>query len=180
MKTLKNTLLLFCSLLMLSASCKKQSKNPIDNLPPATQTGANTFGCLVNGEVFLPKSRGIGPSGLSCNIVFDNGNYNLYLSARNSGSDVNKNISIKIKNIILMDNSINILNNDTTNRGEYYTINNSLTINSFKTNINNQGTLKINYWDPSKGIISGTFSFDAVNSVGEKVKVREGRFDIKL
>jgi hypothetical protein len=24
-------------------------------LPPATQTGANTFGCLVNGEVWVPR-----------------------------------------------------------------------------------------------------------------------------
>jgi len=29
---------------------KKQVVNPVDKLPPATDTGANTPGCLVNGE----------------------------------------------------------------------------------------------------------------------------------
>ena len=37
-------------------SCKKNSNkpfNPVDQLPAATQTGANTFGCLVNGQVVV-------------------------------------------------------------------------------------------------------------------------------
>jgi len=31
---------------MLVTSCKKEA----DKLPSATETGANTFGCLVNGK----------------------------------------------------------------------------------------------------------------------------------
>ena len=48
--------------------CKKHtnSGNPIDQLPPETQTGANTFGCLINGEVFLPKGRLLSDSILKC------------------------------------------------------------------------------------------------------------------
>jgi len=34
--------------------CKKNATNPVDELPPATQTGANTFGCLINGQPFTP------------------------------------------------------------------------------------------------------------------------------
>ena len=30
-------------------------KTELEKLPPATQTGANTAGCLVNGVAFLPK-----------------------------------------------------------------------------------------------------------------------------
>ena len=46
--------LLFISLvlLLLSSSCKKDN---ISKLPPPTQTGENTFGCLVNGKAFVPK-----------------------------------------------------------------------------------------------------------------------------
>ena len=31
--------------------------DPEASLPPATQTGANTFGCLVNGQVWTPKGN---------------------------------------------------------------------------------------------------------------------------
>jgi len=169
-----------CSLLLLSASCKKEkSKNPIDDLPPATQTGANTFGCLVNGKAFLPKGSGLGGPILLTQYVYDNGIYTLYISAFNKINNNHKTISIEIKNIVLSNNTINILNNDSIKRGEYYTINSSL-IDSYKTNSTNTGKLIVTYWDYNKGIISGTFSFDAVNATGEKVEIREGRFDVKL
>ena len=31
--------------------------DPVAQLPPETQTGANTFGCLVNGQPFTPKGK---------------------------------------------------------------------------------------------------------------------------
>ena len=31
--------------------------DPIAQLPPETQTGANTFGCLVNGKVWTPEGK---------------------------------------------------------------------------------------------------------------------------
>ena len=37
-------------------SCDKDNDkptNPVSQLPPATQTGENTFGCLINGEPFV-------------------------------------------------------------------------------------------------------------------------------
>ena len=41
-------------IVLCAASCKKDKQNQ-DQLPPATQTGANTFACLINGKVFIPK-----------------------------------------------------------------------------------------------------------------------------
>jgi len=29
----------------------------LEQLPPATQTGANTFGCLLNGEAWTPSGN---------------------------------------------------------------------------------------------------------------------------
>jgi len=43
-------LLLLTSLSCLSLHCKKESE--LDKLPPATNYGAKTFGCLVNGKAF--------------------------------------------------------------------------------------------------------------------------------
>ena len=51
-----NLLMLLCSVMLCSSQCKKtNTTDPIDQLPPATQIGANTFGCLVNGKVYVPK-----------------------------------------------------------------------------------------------------------------------------
>ena len=47
-------LVLFIASMLTIVQCKK-SKTIDDQLPPETQTGANTFGCLINGKVFIPK-----------------------------------------------------------------------------------------------------------------------------
>ena len=46
------------------------------------------------------------------------------------------------------------------------------------TSQNLYGELKFTVLDKDKNIASGTFSFDAEDSQGEKVEVREGRFDV--
>ena len=38
-------------------SCSLTSDASPDTLPPETQNGAETFGCLVNGKVFVPKGN---------------------------------------------------------------------------------------------------------------------------
>lgn len=55
MKRKPTMFIAYCLLLLAFIGCKKDddgdmSQNPIDQLPPPTQTGENTFGCLVNGE----------------------------------------------------------------------------------------------------------------------------------
>lgn len=51
---MKAFLLVPLALLGLS-QCKKNEPAPADQLPPATQTGANTFGCLPNGQPWTPS-----------------------------------------------------------------------------------------------------------------------------
>lgn len=43
-----------CLLLTQCSQCKKDDPAPEEQLPPATQTGANTLGCLVNGQPYTP------------------------------------------------------------------------------------------------------------------------------
>ena len=58
---MKTKLLLYPALLLLTqcSKCKNdpQPNDPASQLPPATQTGANTFGCLVNGQPYTPKGN---------------------------------------------------------------------------------------------------------------------------
>jgi hypothetical protein len=43
---------LFCFISVSAIFCKKSS--PGDSLPPITQEGKNTFGCKINGKVWVP------------------------------------------------------------------------------------------------------------------------------
>jgi len=53
---MKTRLIPLCLLLLVLAACKKDG--PEAGLPAATQTGANTGGCLVNGERFVATGWG--------------------------------------------------------------------------------------------------------------------------
>ena len=71
------TFLLLLPLLIILFSCNKDDDkpaDPVDQLPPATQTGANTVGCLVNGKTFLPKGGGMSGN-KNCFYQFVDGGY---------------------------------------------------------------------------------------------------------
>jgi hypothetical protein len=48
----------------------------------------------------------------------------------------------------------------------------------FMTNPNQTGRVVITKADTISGVISGTFEFEGGNSLGQKVKITDGRFDI--
>ena len=54
----KTYLLLLIPLLVLTSCFNDDNINkaPIDQLPPPTQSGKYTFGCLVNGEAMIPNN----------------------------------------------------------------------------------------------------------------------------
>ena len=66
---MRNTIifLVIATLATSYRSCKKSSTTE-DQLPPETTTGAMTFGCKVNGKVFVPKD-GNGRPGLYVQYV---------------------------------------------------------------------------------------------------------------
>lgn len=61
--------------------------------------------------------------------------------------------------------------------GGYY-IGMIYTSTEYLTSSSVTGELKITKLDEINRIVSGAFRFDAVNKNGEKVQVREGRFDM--
>ena len=85
---MKNMLLIL--LLTLLNSCGNdddQPTNPIDQLPAATQTGANTFGCLLDGEAFIPSG---GTNPLDCVYQFVGGGY--FFALQGNKRDSNNNL----------------------------------------------------------------------------------------
>lgn len=147
-----------------------------DKLPPETQTGANTVGCLVNGKVFLPYQQGI-LSPVNCFYQFVKGEYYFTMAFGDMRGTGIEDVNIYTAKTVLTVGQTYLLNQrynpDKGGGAEYYTDLN----NKFSTNLINIGELKITRIDVSKSIVSGTFWFDAVNSKGEKVEIREGRFD---
>lgn len=64
MTTRRLPLYLALVLLTQCSECKNDPtpRDPADQLPPATQTGANTFGCLVNGQPYTPSGSNSTPT----------------------------------------------------------------------------------------------------------------------
>lgn len=161
--------------------CKKDEVKPIDELPAATQEGKNTFGCLVNGEAFLPEGSAFSYPKLQCfyqyiDDSFGKG-YFFGLNAKNKSSNSLKGIDILTREMEIQEGKVYQLTTygikgaaqGTYNIGidDKYWIKPPLT-----------GELHITRLDEVKQIVSGTFWFDAMNDKGEKVEVREGRFDM--
>ena len=47
--------LIFLFFLIFLAACSNDDSSSIDTLPPETQIGANTFGCLIDGKLYKPR-----------------------------------------------------------------------------------------------------------------------------
>lgn len=179
---MKQLLLLITSVLLLSAGCKKnkptEPAKAEDQLPPETQTGANTFGCKVNGKVWLPKG-GIYTPRLSADF-FSPTQITIYANKREL---INGGPETKIEGI-----NFSIFN-DTVKIGQYFfddTLKRKATFNTdngrcyYKTFVNDQSGLTITFLDLANRIISGRFqlSFPAQNTC-PPIEITEGRFDIK-
>lgn len=171
------------------SNCKKSSTtNPIDELPHETQTGANTFGCLVNGQAFKPGGASMSGGSLRC-FYQDlgtgiNGGYYFGVSGtfRDNSNGNGNSVGIFTDSFKIVANT----KYKTLNRlkGNPYALYSSYTSNSPYQSFETDGNIyKGEFWikklDSFNQIVSGTFWFDAVNSSGQKVEVREGRFDMR-
>jgi hypothetical protein len=169
--------------LTLTLSCCNKDDNPFsskDQLPAETQTGANSVGCLVNGEVFLPHSQGLN-QGVNCFYQLENGEFFFNITCADFRGIIPKGVCVETRRVNLQVGQTYILNKNIIDNGDFqggggnYDIGAS---NRYFTNTLKTGELKITRLDLSNSIISGTFWFDAVNTAGETVQIRSGRFDM--
>lgn len=174
---MKKTLLLIGILLTINSCSQKDEPTltPLQQLPEATKTGANTAGCLVNGEAFLPKGH-FSTGNLTCYFINQN-NFSLIVSERDNS--FSKSIVIGIDNLTLKINKIINLDTERTSDSRYGEFIISNINDNYSTTPEITGELVITHHDYDKAIISGTFWFDAINNTGEKIEIREGRFDMK-
>lgn len=160
--------------------------NTVDQLPPETQTGANTFGCLVNGQAFTPKGSSLAGSILQANyqLIYapSSTGYILGITGRDRSTEEIKSILIGFDSLAAEEGRryqlTTIIKGNAGGQYGLYPPTGSYQI--FQTNNTAIGELWIKKFDPVNQIVSGTFWFDAVNANGQKVEVRNGRFDVRF
>ena len=169
--------------IIIGASCKKDktTTEPADQLPQATNTGANTFGCLVNGKVFIPSGfSGMGtPNPLTNYSVGINGlpylsmdNYR-YINNQSQG-----NIFIVFGNLDHL-GTYSYSNDFDFLIGWSSVLGNCTTV-AFDTTIKKWGTGIITKLDIPNRIVSGTFNCKFKTLQCDTIFITDGRFDIKF
>ena len=177
------------SLLVIATSgiyCKKHNNPKEDVLPPITQEGKNTFGCKVNGKVWIPYYPCFGlPAGatqLSYEIrpFYDTAILPMFFSLRagnnadgGSGFFIGQNSTISDR--IFRPGNImdSILINFTSNTWHGY-------YNFDSPPGSYPREFLITKLDTVKGIVSGTFAFTLYSDPGDSVVISDGRFDLQF
>ncbi|MCC1483220.1 hypothetical protein [Winogradskyella immobilis] len=189
------TLLVFCIYSILFNSCSNTDDEPELRLPPITQTGANTFGCLIDGQLLIPRDGSgstLGPdSGMSFISLGEFPNY-LYneISVRDFKSGNGELLDIHF--VDLHQNGEGIYNVKESNCQDNVDANPSLNIRSriwdeneqifrWYCSIEDSGTLTITRYDSENRIVSGTFNCIVQNrdDPNDFIEITQGRFDIK-
>lgn len=176
---MKKLIFLFTISLTLSC-CNKDddnnTQNPIDQLPPETQTGEQTFGCLINGEAFVPPS--FGSNAPSAFYQFFGGTYTFNISGSKGGGPTLQSISIGGIDVNALEEiTYSLYEEESNNHYGRYNIGGGITY-SGTTTAENPGTLIITNFDPDNFIISGTFEFTVLNDDGSEIHITNGRFDM--
>lgn len=182
------------SIIMLLSfyACSKNDdtpNNPVDQLPLATQTGANTIGCLVNGEALLPGGYSLNGQNFQCFYQRVEGEYYFGLSFFRKKGEIIKSINITLQKIKINEGETYILDNNYTNQpinewgGGAFNYSERVLdgLTYYLTEGSQIGELKITRFDSINQIISGTFWFDAKEiNTGEIIHVTNGRFDMQF
>lgn len=176
-KSMKNLILTF-ALLIVFIACDKDDNKPkteLEKLPPATQTGAQTFGCLIDGKAFIPAK--FGSNAPRAFYQFVGSSYTLGISAGKGGGT-------ELQNVIFGGVDIAALNEysyslKSQQSGNFFALYNLNTITK-STNDEIPGTLKITHFDNTNFIISGKFEFSVIDNNGKQINITDGRFDLNF
>ncbi|WP_445747795.1 hypothetical protein [Polaribacter sp.] len=180
---LKTALLLFA---ITFFNCENNDSE--DQLPPITQTGANTFGAIVDGRVFVAKDKtgytppgGGTPKGIVVTVGSSLPDYEYF------GIDVRNYEDIYIYIYIPNETPKEVTYNFEKSPGVRASLErpNYPHIFCFINNVlfisyQNSGSITFNKVDYNKGIYSGIFSVKLKNIDNEDqiIEILDGRFDL--
>lgn len=195
--TMKNILSSFLTIILLFSCSKKDDPlqpDPLEKLPPETQIGANTFGCVINNQVFYPRDG-------TSSLLSPGGKGYIFWGAPGGNREFNE---IEVRNLkdAKPANSIliHLQSLDQTGNGEYIwqpsNFQSSIdglmqnyvfakifdpTVNSWQYygSYENSGKVIITRYDFINKIFSGTFSGKLrLRNGSSEIDIINGRFDI--
>ena len=190
MKTLTLSFTFFLFLIIFT-SCQKEEKANVV-LPPTTQNGSFTLGCLVNSVPWIPRHYSNSlispPSVLSSEFYKENGNnlFNIHAKHWKEFDHSNSEIlsiyiensfgldTIKLDNIVNSGTYLNFIVVPPSERPEDLKI--------FQSIGNADSWLVFSKFDTINRIASGTFSSNLVNEEDslDSLKIRQGTFDVRF
>ena len=182
MKQIKKSLLpIFLITMLISCKKDKTGSEAADQLPPSTQIGANTFGCLVNGTVWIPKGFS-GTGTPNPHIIYSTGLNGLpYLMIETKQIIEN---SVEGTIILYFFNLDHIGNFDYSadfnfsfGWSKYF---GQCGVLPSDTSLNKSGVGTVTKLDLQNRIISGTFNCMFKITQCETISLSNGRFDIKF
>jgi hypothetical protein len=177
-------LLIFFSLLLANCAKHKPNNNNdhVPGLPPATQIGANTFGCLVNGVPWVPQGFGGTTNNLSIDYDpgFNNGIFGI--SAYRKTALENTSIAIGIGDSMTLITAPYTFHIGFKNiGGSFYSDLTYCQRMSTDSLHFTKGFITIIKIDRVNKIIAGSFDCTLFNKkCGDTIKLTKGRFDFKF
>ncbi|OGX84877.1 hypothetical protein [Hymenobacter glacialis] len=175
-------LVLLAALLGLSQCHKKSDptpppQNPVSLLPPETQTGQRTFGCLLNGQPWTQAGSPFNGPVLAAEWYQNRLSISCRRAINNANGSPHTNQSIEFAidpvagpgNYQLKDSKQNLL-----------VFSDFLTNCQYLTGSGQVATVQITRWDPVARIVSGRFAFTLETPGCGRVTVSEGRFDTRF
>jgi hypothetical protein len=186
MKQIIIYLMALTTIVIIGSGCKKQSNTNTDDtnvpgLPTATQIGANTFGCLVNGVAWVPEgSNGTNNLSIDYDAGINRGIFNIAASNTISAFQYSR-IWIGIDDSInLLISPFDVVVNKTSIGFIKYSNNGNCIIRSFDNDVLSNGNITVQKHDKVARIISGKFE-GFLSKIGcDTVKITNGRFDFKF
>ena len=176
-------------MLVMFASCKS-CKKEVNALPDATQTGANTAGCLIDGKAWIPN----GSSDSSGDVILAGG-YLLPLSGRPKNCVEIRMyrrdrslMYVYVKSVdkpgrypLSFDTSTDLLSVSTKSFAIYSIDGFMIDDPDYNYITTSQYTGHVNFTvaDTTRKLLAGTFEFDAIDTPSKRtIRVTEGRFDL--
>jgi len=174
MKQFKSICILLLTLPLLSVECEDPiAEEPPYELPPITQEGANTFGCLINGEVWIPGSSDSKIKTIDARYpladIFD-----IYVTNTFDNTDY-FNIGLKDTSNIWEGHTYRLYTKEDASFA--FELDDCLFVNGYTGGQIVAGELFISRFDSGNRFVSGTFWFTAVSDC-DTVFVKDGRFDL--
>ena len=169
--------LLFTLTLLFLFACNKEDDgpiNPVDQLPPATQTGVGMMACLIDGEPWVNSPDGLGFQGIQTSVlgpprpgIYILGDYDPDRTGENSQA-------VTLRLFPVEEGRISI---DTANCT--YILNTPSSRDYLNPRSESDDEIIIDFLDPDARIVSGKFNLTVYKEGSTTpVTLSDGRFDV--